>query len=70
MTYGTNKTTCTSDPIPTALLMSHLHAIIPIILSLSNSSGYNITGLLAVTDWGDVNLTLLGFVSVGKHDHS
>ena len=25
-----NKTTCTSDPFPTRLLMSHLHTIIPI----------------------------------------
>ena len=28
---GMNKTTCSSDPYPTRLLMSHLHAIIPII---------------------------------------
>ena len=26
-----NKTTCSSDPFPTRLLMSHLHAIIAII---------------------------------------
>ena len=25
-----NKTTCSSDPFPTSLLMSHLHEIIPI----------------------------------------
>ena len=24
-----NKTTCSSDPLPTRLLMSHLHAIVP-----------------------------------------
>ena len=28
---GMNKTTCISDPFPTRLLMSHLHAIIPIL---------------------------------------
>ena len=26
-----NKTTCRSDPFPTRLIMSHLHAIIPIL---------------------------------------
>ena len=29
--YGMNKTTCSSDPFPTRLLMSHLHAIISIL---------------------------------------
>ena len=28
---GMNKTTCSSDPFPTILLMSHLYANIPII---------------------------------------
>ena len=28
---GMNKTNCSSDPFPTRLLMSHLHAIIPIL---------------------------------------
>ena len=28
---GMNKVTCSSDPFPTRLLMSHLHAIIPIL---------------------------------------
>ena len=31
-----NKTTCSSDPFPTWLLMSHLHAIIPIIQHIVN----------------------------------
>ena len=31
-----NKTTCSSDPFPTRLLMSHLQAIIPIILHIVN----------------------------------
>ena len=26
-----NKTTCSSDPFPTRLLMSHIHAIVPIL---------------------------------------
>ena len=26
---GMNKTTCSSDPFPTRLIMSHLHAIVP-----------------------------------------
>ena len=33
---GMNKTTCSSDPFPTRLLMSHLHAIIPIIQHIVN----------------------------------
>ena len=28
---GMNNTTCRSDPFPTRLLMSHLHAIVPIL---------------------------------------
>ena len=28
---GINKTTCSSDPFPSRLLMSHLHAIVPIL---------------------------------------
>ena len=28
---GMNKNTCSSDPFPTRLLMSHLHAIVPIL---------------------------------------
>ena len=31
-----NKTTCSSDPFPTRLLMSHIHAIIPIIQHIVN----------------------------------
>ena len=31
-----NKTTCSSDPFPTRLLMSHLHAIISIIQHIVN----------------------------------
>ena len=31
-----NKTTCSSDPFPTILLMSHLHVIIPIIRHIVN----------------------------------
>ena len=31
-----NKTNCSSDPFPTRLLMSHLHAIIPIIQHIVN----------------------------------
>ena len=33
---GINKTTCSSDPFPTRLLMSHLHAIIPILQHIVN----------------------------------
>ena len=33
---GTNKITCSSDPFPTRLLMSHLHAIIPIVQHIVN----------------------------------
>ena len=33
---GMNKTTCSSDPFHTRLLMSHLHAIIPIIQHIVN----------------------------------
>ena len=33
---GMNKTTCGSDPFPTRLLMSYLHAIIPIIQHIVN----------------------------------
>ena len=33
---GINKTTCSSDPFPNRLLMSHLHAIIPIIQHIVN----------------------------------
>ena len=33
---GMNKHTCSSDPFPTRLLMSHLHAIIPIIQHIVN----------------------------------
>ena len=28
---GMNKTSCSSDPFPTRLLMSHLYAIVPIL---------------------------------------
>ena len=31
-----NKTTCTSDPFPTRLLMSHIHAIVPILQHIVN----------------------------------
>ena len=31
-----NKTTCSSDPFPTRLLMSHLHAIVPILQHIVN----------------------------------
>ena len=31
-----NKTTCSSDPFPTRLLMSHLHTIIPILQHIVN----------------------------------
>ena len=34
--YSINKTTCSSDPFPTRLQMSHLHAIIPIIQHIVN----------------------------------
>ena len=33
---GMNKTTCSSDPFPTRLLMSHLHVIIPILRHIVN----------------------------------
>ena len=33
---GMNKITCSSDPFPTRLLMSHLHAIIPILQHIVN----------------------------------
>ena len=33
---GMNKTTCSSDPFPTRLLMSHLHAIVPILQHIVN----------------------------------
>ena len=33
---GMNNTTCSSDPFSTRLLMSHLHAIIPIIQHIVN----------------------------------
>ena len=33
---GMNKTTCSSDPFPTRLLMSHLHTIVPIIQHIVN----------------------------------
>ena len=32
---GMNKTTCSSDPFPTRLLMSHLHAIVSFLISIS-----------------------------------
>ena len=35
---GMNKTTCSSDPFPTRLLMSHLHAIVPILQHISCKS--------------------------------
>ena len=31
-----NKTTCSFDPFPTRLLMSHIHAIIPILQHIVN----------------------------------
>ena len=31
-----NKTTCSSDPFPTRLLMSHLHSIVPILQHIVN----------------------------------
>ena len=31
-----NKTTCSSDPFPTRLLMSHTHAIVPILQHIVN----------------------------------
>ena len=34
--FGMNKTTCSSAPFPTRLLMSHLHAIIPILQHIVN----------------------------------
>ena len=33
---GMNKTTCSSDPFSTRLLMSHLHAIVPILQRIVN----------------------------------
>ena len=33
---GMNKTTCSSDPFPTRLLMSHLYAIVPILQNIVN----------------------------------
>ena len=33
-----NKTTCSSDPFPTRLLMSHIHAIVPILQHIVNLS--------------------------------
>ena len=41
-----NKTTCSSDPFPTRLLMSHIHAIVPIlqhIVNLCLTTGYSPT---------------------------
>ena len=40
---GMNNTTCSSDPFPTRLLMSHLYAIVPIlqhIVNLCLTTGY------------------------------
>ena len=34
--YCMNKTTCSSDPFPTRLLMSHIHAIVPILQHIVN----------------------------------
>ena len=31
-----HKTTCSSDPFPTRLLMSHIHAIVPILQHIVN----------------------------------
>ena len=36
MIYCMNKTTCSSDPFPTRLLMSHIHAIVPILQHIVN----------------------------------
>ena len=36
MISGMNNTTCSSDPFPTRLLMSHLHAIVPILQHIVN----------------------------------
>ena len=33
---GMNNTTCSSDPFPTRLLMSHLYAIVPILQYIVN----------------------------------
>ena len=33
---GMNKTTCSSDPFPTRLLMSHIHATVPILQHIVN----------------------------------
>ena len=33
---GMNNTTCSSDPFPTRLLMSHLYAIVPILQHIVN----------------------------------
>ena len=33
-----NNTTCSSDPFPTRLLMSHLYAIVPILQQIVNLS--------------------------------
>ena len=33
---GMNKITCSSDPFPTRLLMSHLHAFVPILQHIVN----------------------------------
>ena len=44
---GINKTTCSSDPFPTRLLMSHLYAIVPILQHLVN---------LCLTTW-DFNIS-------------
>ena len=33
---GMNNTTCSSDPFPTILLMSHLYAIVPILQHIVN----------------------------------
>ena len=33
---GMNKTTCSSDPFPTRLLMSHIYAIVPILQHIVN----------------------------------
>ena len=38
-----NKTTCSSDPFPIRLLMSHIHAIVPILQHIANlclTTGY------------------------------
>ena len=36
MISGMNKTTCSFDPFPTRLLMSHLYAIVPILQHIVN----------------------------------